>query len=354
MNIEFVKLTGLVCRKVIVITLALMVSVNTCPAVSVTDTPTASSSLPADLEAMIVGGINSSFSDSNSEEFHKWSAAIENLQQDVTVKSLHCDACVIKLKPGKITVGNFLEDVESLSLIIEAKWDGKWTQSGSTTVKSVNNLETGTTNLSVLHTTNLEGISQISAVDFSPENHWEAGTTKFSAPNTTSLVAAPVEGASRISASDHQVGRQPYDVEARMVAEMNSALSDVKSPSFAKYKTIIESLHKTVTVKSLRCKACSIKLRAGKHVILDDVKDVEFVSFVVEGTWDGWVEKGGTTTILLERNMVTGVEKWSLVNTTARVAVTPEKAEAYKDTAVTAAITAAITAVVGLLVEFCK
>lgn len=318
MNNEFVKLLGLVCRKVIVITLALMVSVNMCPAFSATDTYSASSSLPADLEAMIVGGTNSSFSDSNSEEFHKWSAAIENLQPDVTVKSLHCEACVIKLKPGKITVGNFLEDVESLSLIVEAKWDGKLAQNGSTTVKSVNNLETGTTKLSVLYTTN--------------------------------LAAAPVEGTSRIPASDHQIGRQPYDVEARMVAEMNSTLSDVKSPQFAKYKTIIESLHKTVTVKSLRCKACSIKLRAGKHEILDDVKDVEFVSFVVEGTWDGWVEEGGTTTILLERNMVTGVETWSLVNTTARVAVTPKKAEAYKD----AAVTAAITAAVGILIEFCK
>ena len=148
--------------------------------------------------------------------------------------------------------------------------------------------------------------------------------------------------------------RHPSDVEASFVLDMNIALSDSKSQQFIKYKNIIESLHKSVTVKSLRCRACSIKLRPGSTAVRDFSRDVESVSFVVEGSWDGWFEKGGTTTILWESNTATGIEKWSPVNTTAQVALTPEKTDEYKDACIKAVITAAITIILEQLVDACK
>lgn len=124
-------------------------------------------------------------------------------------------------------------------------------------------------------------------------------------------------------------GKSPAEVEEELMVECNANLADPNSSDFQAVKRLIENLHVTVTVTSLRCTACRITLREGREKVHDIDSDVGNISLVVVSTWDGWVDKGGTTTLQLDFNKITNEAKMSVLHTTALVTLTEENIEAF-------------------------
>lgn len=124
-------------------------------------------------------------------------------------------------------------------------------------------------------------------------------------------------------------GKTQAEVEEELMVECNTDLANPNSSDYQAVKKLIENLHVTVTVTSLRCTACRITLREGKEKVHDIGSDVERISLVVVSTWDGWVDKGGTTALQLDFNQITNEAKMSVLHTTALVTLTSENIEAF-------------------------
>lgn len=126
-----------------------------------------------------------------------------------------------------------------------------------------------------------------------------------------------------------ETGKTRAEVEEELMAECNADLADPNSSDFQAVKKLIEGLHATVTVTSLRCTACHVTLREGREKVHDIDSDVEKISLVVASTWDGWFDKGGTTTLQLDLNQITNEANMTVLHTTALVTLTTENIEAF-------------------------
>lgn len=124
-------------------------------------------------------------------------------------------------------------------------------------------------------------------------------------------------------------GMPPAEVEAELMAECNAALADAQSEEFQHWKSEVEKLHGTVTVTSLQCTSCSIKLREGKEEVTDFNTDVESFSMIFVATWDEWIDKGGTTAIQYDQNLITNVQHCSVLDSTALITVTEESIKGF-------------------------
>lgn len=124
-------------------------------------------------------------------------------------------------------------------------------------------------------------------------------------------------------------GMTPAEAEAELMAQCNTRLADDQSEEYLHWKSEVEKLHGTVTVTSLQCTACSIQLREGKEEVKDFNTDVESISMVFVATWDGWIDKGGTTTIQFEQNLITNVRHCSVLDSTALITVTEEDIKGF-------------------------
>lgn len=137
-------------------------------------------------------------------------------------------------------------------------------------------------------------------------------------------------------------GKTSAEVEAELMGRFNTELADPSSDEFLRWKSTVEKLHGTVTVSSLRCTACSIKLREDKEEVHDFCSDVESYSMTFVASWDGWVDKGGSTTIQYDHNLITNAQKCSVLNTTALITVTEEDIKNFMKCFIQGAVQAAI------------